>query len=681
MSNRSTHILFFLFLLLSLVACGQDTSPVGDSNTLKIEIDHDAIYRLPLRDLQAAGLAIEGLDVADLALTSEKTAVPYHIADDAILFYGQAPTDRYQATRPYLLHSGVAGIAMDETAVSNTAPPTDQAIVTLHLEENVEYKGEYRTDENVDDLWFWQEIGIGQAVPVTFELPSVSDGSGMLTIALHGITYDNAIENDHDIDLILNGQPLETIRWDGETAFISETAVPANTFKSGENELIFDNSGEGAMFVDNTALNWIDVTYAAPLTAVNDHLTFHANGNVTLAGFSDDPTIFDTSIPIAPALLANTGDGFDVTDDKRITAVSKDGYATPATMSPLRESDWHASNNAADLLIITTDALAPALTPLVEAREAEGLAVAIAPVADIYDAFGDGAHTPVAIQQFIAHAADTWDTPPRYVLLVGDATIDFRNYLGVAPENHIPSLMIPVGFSGETVSDARLADTNGDGRPNLAIGRWTVDSEKMVGELIERTLQYETAVANPRALFFTDGTEAQFASIGENLAAESGLQNVEHYDGVESAEVTAVYNDGSWLTTYIGHGSLERWGKEDIFFPEAASGLEGQPPIVLQFTCLSGLYAYPTTTSLSETMLLHDSGPIALVGASSLTLSSSQEPFAQALMEALQASENLRIGDAFQAAKASLDINNSGVAEVSDTFNLLGDPSAIIVRP
>jgi hypothetical protein len=41
----------------------------------------------------------------------------------------------------------------------------------------------------------------------------------------------------------------------------------------------------------------------------------------------------------------------------------------------------------------------------------------------------------------------------------------------------------------------------------------------------------------------------------------------------------------------------------------------------------------------------------------------------------------IRIGDAFQNAKLSLDIDNNGYREISDTFALFGDPSARIVRP
>ena len=70
------------------------------------------------------------------------------------------------------------------------------------------------------------------------------------------------------------------------------------------------------------------------------------------------------------------------------------------------------------------------------------------------------------------------------------------------------------------------------------------------------------------------------------------------------------------------------------------------------------------------------------IGASSLTYSSDQEPFASALLTALQDPALTRIGDAFLQAKLVLDVSGSvGAREVSDTFTLFGDPSALILRP
>ena len=81
-------------------------------------------------------------------------------------------------------------------------------------------------------------------------------------------------------------------------------------------------------------------------------------------------------------------------------------------------------------------------------------------------------------------------------------------------------------------------------------------------------------------------------------------------------------------------------------------------------------------------MLRHENGPVLLIAATSLTLSGNQQPFALSLMQHMQDPAYKRIGDAFQAAKLDLAIeNNNGLREISDTFALLGDPSALMVRP
>ena len=70
------------------------------------------------------------------------------------------------------------------------------------------------------------------------------------------------------------------------------------------------------------------------------------------------------------------------------------------------------------------------------------------------------------------------------------------------------------------------------------------------------------------------------------------------------------------------------------------------------------------------------------LAATSLTLSNHQEPFAIELLQRMQDSNIVRIGDAFQEAKQSLEIEYAdGLREISDTFALFGDPSTLMVRP
>jgi hypothetical protein len=155
--------------------------------------------------------------------------------------------------------------------------------------------------------------------------------------------------------------------------------------------------------------------------------------------------------------------------------------------------------------------------------------------------------------------------------------------------------------------------------------------------------------------------------------------------GAQAEEVTASWNSGAWLLGYAGHGSLDRWGKEDVLSVESIAGLqaaETAPPIVLQLTCLTGYFAHPEIASISERLLLHPAGPVLLIAATSLTLSSSQQPFGINFLRELQDPDVARIGDALQRAKLALDTGSSdSMREISDTYGLLGDPSALIRRP
>jgi hypothetical protein len=613
--------LLLLLLLFSLPACQTatpDPTPAGNlaTDALKIMVAADDVYRLTLAELQQAGLQISSLEAERLHLSSGGTAVPYLIDGDALIFYGQAPIDRYTAVRLYLLHlDQEPGLLM--TSLDLAGRCCGQTVVqkVRRFEENNKYLAETRRDDD-SDLWYWATIGQGRSLPLTLDLPAVAaDQPATIRLQLWGTTTNTSIDNDHDFDLIINGTTIDTIRWDGQVAHLAETAVPPHILRTGPNELILDNSVPGAAPLDIMELNWIEISYVAPATAHNDRLLFYPQADTYhLTGFDQPPLLLDLSHPDRPRQVtggAYLDDTFRLSlDDTGLTnlaAIGPNGWATSARLEPLRQSDWANPEQQADLIILTTDALTPALAPLVTTRQEEGLSVAVVPVAEVYDAFGYGAPTPAAIQKFVRYAYENWQPPaPRYLFIVGSATADYRDYLGQAPANIVPSPMVPVQYSGETVSDSRLVDVTDDTRPELAVGRWPVSTVAEVESLVKRTLAYEAGTAVNQALFATDASEGQFANMATRLWQQNGLDdgNVTLLNGAEAEEVATHWNAGTWLATYIGHGSLERWGRQNIFNLDAVTRLrQSNPPIVVQLTCLTGLFAHPTQESLAEVML------------------------------------------------------------------------------
>ncbi len=686
----SSPFAVLLLLLLSLLpGCRRQTPPSETVNQLKLLVQATGFYQVSLAQLQQSGLAIETLNPAGLSLTENGTAVPYLIQDDTLIFYGLASDSRYTATRAYLLTGGQTGVLMGETAVSaNSAIEITQLPQTLHLEENLLYEPE-SGNETTSDRWFWQTIGQGQQLTLPFTLPVVSDGSGMVRLHLWGFTLNPQVENDHDFEVSLNGQPLGSVSWDGKTYYTAELPIPPGLLQAGDNTLLLDNEPPGASFLDIMRLDWVELVYVAPLTAVNDHLELPANSDtLTLTGFSHTPLLFDIQNPQAPTQLVgwqphDNGATLTLQPQIHLVAVGRNGFQQP-TLTPTYPPRWRDPNHQADLIILTTAPLAEAVQPLVTARQNQGLTVAVVLVEEVYDEFGAGNATPQNIQTFLRYAVNSWSSPPRYVLLVGDASSDYHNNLGLAPQNIIPPFMVPVSFGGETVSDSQLADIDGDDLPDLAIGRWPVDSATSVASLVERTLVYEQGTAVDRVLFAADGTEEQFSLLVSQITTETNLPDDQTtlLRGPQAAELVAAWNQGAWLTTYVGHGSLALWGKEGIFTPEHVPQLQtAVPPIVLQLTCLTGLFAHPQQESLSETMLRAENGPVLLVAATSLTLSADQQPFATAFIQQLQDSAVTRVGDAFLQAKQTLNVQRPGLREISHTYTLFGDPSTLIVRP
>lgn len=716
-----TRLIAILIGALLLIGCsngGGDTpstdqlapppSELASDSAIKISVVENGVYRLTQRDLERAGLEVSSLSVDQLSLTAMGEQVPYVIQDDALLFYGVASDSRYSRVTPYILRSGEAGTLMDAVAAPDGGDAVTLIPQTVSIERNWQYEQRAAdslvTDGTEVDTWFWQRIanvGNGSTLEFTLDLPAVGGDSAELNLNMWGLTHIAEIENDHDFDLIVNGETVETVMFDGQSFHTSSTAIPTSLLKTGENTFTIDNTPPGNAVLDQFLFNYATLNFMTETEAIDGRLEFTGvTGSVTVSGIGDAAIVLDVSDPASPKqidnlILENGAASFGATEAMQLAAYGDGGYLTANNIVPLIETDLRDTVNQADLLIVTTRELSPELDPLVTARMEQGLTVKVVHIDELYDEFADGAVTPDAIQNFVTYAFDEWAAPaPSYLFLIGDSTTDMLGNGATRPDNPVlpptnlvPSPIVEVSHAGETVADARLADVDGDLKPDLAVGRWPVDTAQQVRDLVRRTLAYEEGTVSERSLFTFDGSSNEFSTFTDRIITQSGLppEEVQMMSGPTSAEVAEQWNDGAWLVSYVGHGSVNLWGADEVLTQDAVSDIRGNdtaPPIVMQWSCLTGHFGFWEADSISETMLTQDNGPVLLVASTSLTLSSHQSPFAIAFVTGLQNPEYERIGDALQAAKAGLlTQGNAGLQEISDTFGLIGDPSTRIVRP
>ena len=80
------------------------------------------------------------------------------------------------------------------------------------------------------------------------------------------------------------------------------------------------------------------------------------------------------------------------------------------------------------------------------------------------------------------------------MLLVGDASFDPRNYLGLGNQDFLPTKLLDTAYM-ETASDDWFVDFNGDGLPDMAVGRLPVQTAEETATVVSKIIAYDQAPA------------------------------------------------------------------------------------------------------------------------------------------------------------------------------------------
>jgi MYXO-CTERM domain-containing protein len=299
--------------------------------------------------------------------------------------------------------------------------------------------------------------------------------------------------------------------------------------------------------------------------------------------------------------------------------------------------------------------------------------VQLADVQDVYDEQGFGDKSAAAIRAFVQRARAAWRTPPRFVLLVGDATFDPRNFLGKGDLDFIPTRLIDTA-SMETASDDWFVDGDLDGVPEIAIGRLPVRTPAQADAIVGKLLGYAGKDDLSRGgLFVTDTDDVDLDFSGASTAGEakvSDIMPVDRFQRTTSGTPDVLLNKlgaGPFLVNYIGHGSVEVWDGL-LNSTQAAALTNDHASIYVVMNCLNGFFHDLYTTSLAESLITApQGGAVAVWATSSLAEYAPQPAFDQ---EFLMRLSRTSLGEAAVAAKGRITDSDT-----RRTWMLFGDPT------
>lgn len=680
---------------------------------VKIAVKKEGMYRVTRAELQAAGFDVNS-DPTNwrMFMNGNEQAIIVEPAGQYIEFYGKGLDIRETDTRTYyLISDGVAGRRMI-TKISNNIGGN---VISKNYQLSVEAKDRLTYIPGIKNGDAENYFGrlVYSALPTC---PSLNPSDPpCVYVNLSGIDYSvpystvslkvqgyTITQPNHTIRGYLNGHDVGFLYGDYDNSISGEFSFPTNFLNEGQNLLQMKTVRSS----DTVLCDSIKVTYARKYQADQNKILFFTPGyrKMNVTGFtSPNVRVFETTLDGNPQLIANlpiTQDGgtYTVTmpsnrpgvmfavEDSALMQVSSITHDNPSTLA--------TANNSADMLIISysaPDFMAAAETWANYRRSAAGgnFNVKVVDIDDVYDEFSYGVHTAMAITNFLQYATNSWQTPkPHYVLLIGDASIDARNYTGQGYNDLIPTRNVELIYE-VAGSDEALADFNHDGLAEMAVGRIPARSASVINTIFNKTIGFETQLGQSLdrgALFAFDRPDGfDFEAMSHILADELPptvpityvnrmlANNPTQIDPNARQNLFNALNSGQYVVNYSGHGSSGTWASVSFFSSVDAPLLTNlnRQSIMTMLTCFNGNFNLDKIDSLGEAVLkASNGGAVASWASATETTPNFQLPMGMRFYHNIGFGNMTRIGDSILDSKIVIAGSDVGYSWV-----LLGDPA------
>jgi hypothetical protein len=275
----------------------------------------------------------------------------------------------------------------------------------------------------------------------------------------------------------------------------------------------------------------------------------------------------------------------------------------------------------------------------------------------------------------------------KYVVLIGDEPsardTDRRTARVTIPTNYVPAKVnARWGPEKEIASDTPYADVDGDGVPDLAVGRIPAHSAAELAAVVRKVIRYEQQDDHgpwEKCLNIVSGAGG-FGAVTDAMVEAAGRQVIQQtvpsqYDvrHIFAASTSAAgsapmdfgsrargeLNSGGLAWIYVGHGlptELDRAptsaGLRSILSTHDVPELHCGPhnPLAVLVACYTGAMDAPQAC-LGEELLLAEQGPVAVIAATRVTMPYGNTTMGCELLRACFQDRPAALGDVLRLAQ------------------------------
>jgi hypothetical protein len=440
--------------------------------------------------------------------------------------------------------------------------------------------------------------------------------------------------------------------------------------------------------------------------------------------------VWDVTDPLHPQLVNGSLSGSvysfngDASALREYVAFEATGsFPAPSYNGTVANQDLHGQS-AADYVIVTREDMLGAANKLAEYhRSATHLNVVVATTAQVYNEFSSGAQDISAIRDLMRMFYDRAGTDaskmPRYLLLLGPASYDYRN-ITVKNIKAVPTYETPeslIGTAGYCSDDffgildsAEYIDGGSVALMDIGVGRIPATDSITANAVVAKILRYKS----PQALgawrinnvfigdyedeagpHMTDADEMSgivAASSNSYNATKVYLNNMSIIStpaGDRCPDANKAVNDniykGTFLFNFSGHGSIYALSKKRVLTQDDYMSWKNnyRLPIMVTATCDFSRFDNPAAQSAGEKLILKsDGGAIALMTTTQVVYQDGNRLINSAYLSTqfnkTETAGWYSFGDAFRISKNAIvgtDVSNTR------KFALLGDPALVPAFP